>query len=135
MGSCSGWNKSAGWRRRKTASTANTVGSQPCWAVRGDERTIGARDGCWRACGPAGGTARSVSLIGFIWVLRGQVELDAATILARTGLAGVVELAPRHQAHHTAFVCLVPTVAASEAVGAFAGHLRGPPIRRRRTRS
>src|SRR5580704_4518389 len=37
MGSCSGWNKSARWRRRKTARTANTVGSQPCWAIRGDE--------------------------------------------------------------------------------------------------
>jgi hypothetical protein len=63
-------------------------------------------------------------------IIPGQVECEAAAILARTEFAGFVELAPRHQAHHTAFVCLVPTVAASEAVGAFAGHLRGPPIRR-----
>jgi hypothetical protein len=67
--------------------------------------------------------AGSASLIAFIWVIRGQVELDAATILARTSVAGFVELAPRHQTHDAAFVCLVPTVATSEAVGAFAGHL------------
>jgi hypothetical protein len=50
-----------------------------------------------------------------------RAKADGTAAAQKVRLVGdrdVVIDAPRHQAHYTAFVCLVPTVAACEAVGA-----------------